>query len=100
MRKFTRKHLVSIVASEAKIRNDDAKKITAYVLRALHIFLRDMQVGDTLEIRGLGVFTCKLYRGRRNVRNPKTNERATMPARRRLAFRLSTIIRKAYKKVI
>ena len=62
-------------------------------------FLIDMKVGDKLEIRGFGVFSTKLYKGRTNVRNPLTGETAVMPARKRLAFKPSEVIKREYQKL-
>jgi len=97
--KYTKKHLIRYFAKEAKIRVEDAENITKYFLRAFMKLLRDMKVGDSLEIRGFGVFKTKLYKGRTNVRNPLTGEPAVMPARRLLSFRASTVIKEEYKKI-
>ena len=62
-------------------------------------FLIDMKIGDKLELRGFGVFHTKLYKGRTNLRNPRTGEKAVMPARRRVFFKISEVIKKEYKKL-
>jgi len=97
--KYTKKHLIRYFAKEAKIRVEDAENITNYFLRAFMKLLKDMKVGDILEIRGFGVFKTKLYKGRTNVRNPFTGEPAVMPARRILSFKASAVIREEYKKL-
>ena len=98
--RYNRKHLTKLVSIIAKVKYDDAKTITGYTLKALREFIIGMKVGDILQIRGLGVFTVHLYRGRLNVRNPKTGERAIMSSRRRLRFVISRTIKSEYRKVI
>jgi len=97
--KYNKKHLVRYFAREAKIRVEDSDNITKYFLKAFMKLLIDMKVGDTLELRGFGVFKTKLYKGRVNVRNPITGEPAIMPARRIIGFRPSGIIKKEYRKI-
>ena len=97
--KYNKKNLVRYFAKEANIRVEDAENITKYFLKAFMKLLRDMKVGDVLEIRWFGVFKTKLYKGRVNVRNPATGEPAVMPARRILSFKPAEIIKKEYKKI-
>lgn len=96
---YTRKHLIRYFAKEANIRVEDAENITKFFLKAFMKLLKDMKVGDSLELRGFGLFKTKMYKGRTNLRNPQTGEQAFMPARRRLSFKASGIIRKEYQKL-
>ena len=97
--KYNKKHLIRYFAKEANIRVEDAENITKYFLKAFMKLLKDMKIGDKLELRGFGVFKTRLYKGRTNLRNPLTGEQAYMPARRVLGFKASEIIRKEYKKI-
>ena len=97
--KYCRHHLIRYFAKEANIRIEDAENITKYFLKAFMKLLKDMKVGDSLQLRGFGVFRTKLYKGRTNLRNPKTGEKAFMPARRRIFFKASNAIKKEYKKL-
>jgi len=97
--KYTRHHLIRYFAKDAKIRVDDSERITKYFLKSFMKLLIDMKVGDSLELRGFGVFKTKLYKGRTNLRNPITKEPAAMPTRRRLGFQPSSTIKKEYKKL-
>ena len=96
---YIRRHLVRYFAKEANIRVEDAENITKYFLKAFMKLLRDMKVGDSLELRGFGMFKTKIYKGRTNVRNPRTGEKAFMPTRRRLSFTAANTIKKEYKKL-
>jgi nucleoid DNA-binding protein len=97
--KYRRKHLDRYFAKEAKIKVPDAEDISKYFLKAFQQFLIDMKVGDSLEIRGFGTFRVKYSKGRTNARNPRTGEPAVIPAKRRLAFVPSDLIKREYKKL-
>lgn len=87
-------------AKETKMTHENATEITNYFLKAFRNFLKNMKAGDVLELRGLGVFKVVYQRGRYDCRNPKTNERSVMAARRRLRFQPSKILKKAYRKIV
>ena len=48
---YTRKHLIRYFAKEANIRVEDAENITKFFLKAFMKLLKDMIVGDSLELR-------------------------------------------------
>lgn len=97
--KYTKRHLSRYFAKEAKILVMDAEDITTIFLKSFADLLIDMDVDDVLEIRGFGIFRAKMYKGRVNLRNPMTGEAAVMPARKRLTFKPSDVIRREYKKL-
>ncbi|MHA1952507.1 MAG: HU family DNA-binding protein [Candidatus Heimdallarchaeaceae archaeon] len=97
--RYNKTDLIRFLSKYEKVKQDDARKVIDASLRSLRAFLSGMKAGDTLELRGLGVFHMKLQRGRDNMRNPGTGERAVMSARRRLGFTPSKTLKKEFKKV-
>lgn len=56
--------------------------------------------GDRIEIRGFGVFAVKNTNPKPNARNPKTGERISVPARRKVSFKPGKLVKEALKKPI
>lgn len=98
-RKFTKHDLVKTTSIIGNVNQARARDYINTVLYALSEFIQNMEDGDTLEIRGLGVFkvvtTRPLATGRHN---PKTLEPVMVPARRKVLFYASKIIRKIFKR--
>ncbi len=98
---FSRSDIAKYFAVEAGVKVGDANIMTKYFLKAFRDFIMNMRVGDRLEIRGLGVFEMKLYRGRTtSVRDIAHGKEAIMAARRKLRFKPSKILKKSFMKVI
>ena len=50
--------------------------------------------GNRIEIRGFGVWTVRWKNPNPNARNPKTGERISVPARRKVHFKLGQVLKK------
>lgn len=98
--RYKKKHLSTRFSIDSGIKRNPAREITNAFLYSFQIFLSEMKIGDRLEIRDFGVFEMHLAKGRTTGRNPKKNEWAVIPAKRRLRFKPSLAIKRKLKKVI
>ena len=98
--RYKKKHLNTRFSIDSGIKRDPAREITNAFLYSFRAFLSEMKVGDRLEIRDFGVFEMHLAKGRTTGRNPRKNEWAVIPAKRRLRFKPSSTLKREFKKVI
>jgi len=95
---LTKKDLIRNIGIISGIYQDKARFITNAVLHGLVETLSSMNPGDRLEIRDLGIFTMKRTQPTLNRHNPKTMERVPQPARRKLMWKQSKLIKNRLKK--
>ena len=68
------------------INTEESRRFVAEIARLL-------KSDGEVKITGLGIFKVK-DKAQRNVRNPRTGEALIIPAGKKIAFRLSSILKK------
>ena len=87
-----RKSLAQAVAE----RNGCTAALAGQVLEAFLEALLDAIIrGDRIEIRGFGTFAVKKANARPGARNPRTGDRVSVPARRKVMFRPGKVLKAA-----
>ena len=92
MATITRKSLAQAVADQ----NACTATLAGQVLEAFFQALSDAIIrGDHIEIRGFGTLTVKNAKAKTGARNPRTGERVSIPARRKVMFRPGKVLKAA-----
>ena len=95
MKTITKKELSRLSAHAADCPNNLTEKIVDNLFRAMREQLTE---GNRIEIRGFGVFTVKATKPKPAARNPRTGEITPVPARRKVQFKLGSLLRQALHK--
>ncbi len=84
-------NLIDVVADKTGMKKTEAKA----AVDAMFVALEEAFVaGDKVQIAGFGTFDVKL-RAAKEGRNPKTNEKITIPAAKKLTFSAGKAIKDA-----
>jgi nucleoid DNA-binding protein len=97
---WTKVHIAKFFQSKSGLGKVESYNIVNLALWALRKVLANMQPGDKLEIRGIGVFEMRKLPLRLNAynMNTKRHDRTALP-RRKLVFRTSQTLKEEYRKV-
>ena len=90
MGKITRSQLGEAIGNRLGMTTKDGKKVTNIFFDLMSEFLAE---GKSIELRNFGSF---LIRDKREMvgRNPKTDEKVFIPAKKRVMFRAGKILKK------
>lgn len=97
---YTKKDIVNKISLENGISKEESHVILSYALDGIMKVLLKSEKNFRVEIRGFGVFEIKPTKARDNARNPKTNEKFKIPARRKVSFKPGNILKNNLKKKI
>jgi integration host factor subunit beta len=89
MATITKKDLIDRIASSAKCKRVDVKKV---VQNFLDEMISELGKGNRLEFRDFGVFEIK-ERAPRVAQNPKTLQRVDVPAKRTVKFKVGRLLK-------
>lgn len=92
--KYTKNDFVRLVKKNSKIKIEEALDITDTVLYTLQEMITQLNPGDIIELRGLGVFKMKKINASGHFHNPKTMERVLSSSKRKLTFTPSKVIKR------
>jgi len=96
---LTKQDLIRVVSKVSKVSLPFAKSIVDNVLYSIAEIIKEMRVGDRLEIREFGVFEMMYSRAKITRHNPKTMEKVVVPAKRRITWLPSKLIKKELLKL-
>ena len=94
MQTLTRKHLSLILAEELGLTKTQASQLVDAFFQAM---TEAIIQGERIEARGFGVWTVKETEPARR-RNPKTDERVLVPARRKVLFKAGKALKQKLPK--
>jgi nucleoid DNA-binding protein len=86
---LTKRELVLKVAKDTGLTQVEVKKVVQHFLDEM---VRQLNEGQTIELRNFGVFKTKTRASRRG-RNPKTGEEVPVPPRRVVVFKPGLLMR-------
>ncbi len=90
---INKEELVAQLADAARITKDSARANLNLLIDGIKAALVD---GDVVRLAGLGTFSVK-DTAERNCINPRTGERMTAPASRRVSFKAASDLKAAVK---
>ena len=73
-------------ANHPTLKNSQIKLIFNLIIKNITLSLLD---NNSVEIRGLGRFSLKDIKEKKSARNPKTGELIYVPAKKKIAFKMS-----------
>ncbi|MCK5534934.1 HU family DNA-binding protein [bacterium] len=85
--------LIEKVAQDSQLKVSEAKKAVESLINTV---IGSLKAGDDIALAGLGIFKVK-ERKARAARNPKTGEIIQVPAGKRIAFKVSSGLKKEIK---
>tara|TARA_B100000579_G_C22381672_1_gene643075 strand:+ start:316 stop:627 length:312 start_codon:yes stop_codon:yes gene_type:complete len=97
---YTKKDIVNKISFENGISKEESHIILSTALDGIMKILLKTENNFRIELRGFGVFDIKLTKARDNARNPRTNEKFSIPARRKITFKAGNILRENLNKEI
>ena len=89
MSTITKSHLAKILAAEKDLSGTQAKGLVDALFQAM---VESIIEGNRIEARGFGVFVVKETRAKKG-RNPRTGEKVSVPARRKVMFKPGKVLR-------
>lgn len=89
----TKKEMVVHIASQAKVKQGDVKKV---IQRSLDYIIKALAEGKKVELRNFGVFKVKSRKSRMG-RNPRTGEAVSVPPRKVVVFKPGLIMKRDVK---
>lgn len=99
MGKITKAELIDSVYKTSKYERQTVQAVIDSFILGLK---KELQNGNTIELRGFGTFETRLRKGRDVARNPKTGEKCSVSPHYVAAFRAGQELKKslAEKKVL
>jgi DNA-binding protein HU-beta len=91
---MTKADIVDVISSSLGLTKKDTEEVVNGFLQTV---TESMERGETIELRGFGVFKV-VERAARKARNPKTNVEVHLPAQNVPTFKFSKEVKESVKK--
>jgi nucleoid DNA-binding protein len=95
---YNKSNIIKRVSSKVNISNDDLKIIFDCFLSEIVEIIKEPADRVHIEIRNFGSFDVYPTKARTNARNPLTKKKVVIPARKKITFKPSKIIKDAIYK--
>jgi len=98
---YTRKDITRRASYRLHLTNDETKTLVDCFFDVIYEMIIEHKDKVHIEIRNFGTFDVLPTKKRQNARNPKTNEKVIIPARKKIVFKPSKRMKnELYKKRI